>query len=489
MTNHQLAKRAGSALVWQGVQLVGVNGIYLIRIPVLAYLLLPDDFGLMAIGIVALDLVLGITNLGMIPALVQRAELEERHYHAAWTIGALRALAVTVGLFAAAPVVADIFAEPRAAPIVRVLAVRPLLQAAASIRVADLTRHLEFRGLALLALVEALANAGVSIAFAPSLGVWALVVGDLAGSGVYALMSFVLVPYRPRLVFDGVATLSLIRFGRWIFLVSVTSLLGRLALQAVISHRLGTPELGRYYLAAKIASLAGQTAAGLMGAVAFPVYARLQSDVQQAVRAFRALLTSAAALLFPIAGLLIALAPMLVEEVLGGRWSGTAAIIQVLAISSLVGLFGDTAAPIFDGFGQPQKVLVLEAVQTVLLISLAWGLAGCYGLLGATSAWLPATGAAQIIGVVLLRRILPRPFQGLGVPIVVITSISILGAALAFVISVLLHGLLGFAAASLIATVAVGELLLRADRRFDLGLRGILSKVFPALAPSWAPRP
>ena len=77
-------------MVWQGIQHFGVKAIYLVRIPILARLLLPDDFGLMAIAIVALDVLLQVTNFGMVPALVQREGPGREHYHAAWTVGVLR---------------------------------------------------------------------------------------------------------------------------------------------------------------------------------------------------------------------------------------------------------------------------------------------------------------------------------------------------------------------------------------------------------------
>lgn len=478
----RLERRAGSALVWQGIQHFGVKAIYLVRIPILARLLLPEDFGLLAIAIVALDVLLQVTNFGVIPALVQREAVDREHYHAAWTVGVLRALAVAIIVFLGAPIIAGVFGEPRALPVIRLLALRPLIQAVASIGIADLTRDLRFRGIAVLNLSEALANATISIALAPSLGVWALVAGFLAGPACYAAMSYVLAPRRPRFAIDRTATSSLIAFGRWIFLVGIIALAGRFVLQAVISRRLGATELGLYYLAAKIAYLPTEIAADLIGGVAFPLYARLQADAQRAVRAFRVILVAPAALLVPAQALLIVLASSLVSELLGARWIGTAPIIQVLAIASLIGLLADAAHPIFNGLGQPQKVVAFEGVQYALLIGLVWELTGRFGLVGAVSAWLPATIAAQIVAVVLLRSVLPRPFEGTLAPLLAIAAISAVGGAIAFALDRVVGGLLGFVLAGLFGAATMGILLWVNDRRYGLGLRSLLGRIFPRLA-------
>jgi PST family polysaccharide transporter/lipopolysaccharide exporter len=477
-----LTREAGSALKWRTVQQVGVKGVYLIRIPILARLLSPDDFGLLAIALVAVDVLLRLTDMGMIPALVQREEVQERHYDVAWTVGVTRSLLVAAGLFAAAPVVAALFEEPRAIPIIRALAIRPLLDAFASMKVANLTRYLRFRGLAVLHLAAAVVNAGTSIALAPFVGVWALVAGALAGPCVYGVLSYVLAPYRPRLRLDLTAASSLIRFGRWIFVIGLIGLVSRFVLQAVISRRLGTVELGLYYLAARIAYLPTEVSAELVGSVAFPLYARIQSDVEKARRAFRVLFTGMIGLLVPVTALLFVLAPSLVHDLLGPRWAGTEAAIQVLALVTVIELFGDALTPIFKGMGRPSAVALLVGIQTAILIGLVWDLAGRFGLAGAVAAWLPATAAAQIVGFFLLRRMIPRAYAGLGRPVAGILLISVCGAFAAHLVDAAVPGLVGLFLASALGAAVVGFLFLEAERRVGLGIGESLAQIQPRVA-------
>ena len=198
----ELYRLTGAAIVWKGVQLGGVKILHIVRLLVLARLLAPEDFGLLAIATTASGFLLLVTDFGILPALVQRAEVDEKHYHAAWTVGFIRGLVITGGLLIGASVVAAIFDEPRAANIIRGLAIVTLIEQMASIRLADLTRNLNFWLIAITGVIKALADTIIAIALAPYLGVWALVAGVLAGSTAYAAISYIVAPYRPRLYLD-----------------------------------------------------------------------------------------------------------------------------------------------------------------------------------------------------------------------------------------------------------------------------------------------
>jgi O-antigen/teichoic acid export membrane protein len=474
--------RAGNALLWQATQHFGVKAIFLVRLLILARLLSPDDFGLLAISSVVIDVLLRVTNFGMIPALVQRVEADQEHYDVAWTVGILRALAITSVTILAAPIVAQLFAEPRATELIRVLALRPLIDAGASIKVARLTRDLHFRSLAFIELPKALANTLVAVASAQWLGVWALVAGVLAGSATYLIGSYIVVPHRPRLNFNRHAARSLIQFGRWVFFTSLVVMAGQATLRLVIGRQLGAAELGLYYLAASLAFLPYEIASQVVGQVAFPFYSRLQMDTRQVSLAFRSILTSLSALLVPACALLIALAPSLVDNVLGPEWQGTAAIIGVLALASIADLLGSAIAPILEGMGRPDRTLVIEAVQSSVLIALAWLLVGHFGAVGAAMAWLPATVTAQIVGIVLLCQIVPRPFAGLALPLGAIAVASGVAGALALGVDRMIPGVSGLLLAGLTGILVVGFLLWIVERRFALGISDGLVRAFPRVA-------
>jgi O-antigen/teichoic acid export membrane protein len=477
-----LFKQTGSALFWKAVQNAGVNIIFLVRLLILARLLSPEDFGLLAIAMTAIGVLLNVTDFGMIPALVQRPDANTDHYNTAWTVGIVRSLVITGVVFLAAPLIAEIFAEPAAVDIIRTLAILPLIEAAASIKVADLTRNLQFRSLAVAKVAGVLANTFVSIVLAQSLGVWALVIGTLTGPTIYAVISYILAPHRPRLSFDHNAAQPLIHYGRWIFLTSLVAISGGAALRVVISRQLGVAELGLYFLAAKLAFLPNEVASGVIGEVAFPLYARLQTNIRQAANLFRALFMGMLAALTPVFILMIVLITSLVDNFLGPRWGDTIPLIRLLAGVGLIGIIGDAVVPVLKGFGQPYKFAGLEGAQSLLLIVFAWILTERFGLIGAALAWFPAVVGTLVASFVFLNQILPQPFAKLKAPILAIATASGAGAVVALGIDNLIPGLAGFVAASLLAVIVIGSLLWLLDQRFNLGLFKDLARAFPQIA-------
>ena len=402
------------AVAWRGAQLALVRGLAFVRLLALASLVGPEAFGLWAIALAAVNTLATVSELGLIPALVQRAEIDDDQRAAAWTVGLGRAAVIAAGLALAAPWVASLFDQPRAAPWIALVAARPLIEAAASIRVADLQRSLAFRALFAVhgagAVVETLVAVGLAW-WAPEHGVRALVVGLLAGAATQVVVSYGVAPWRPRLSLDLGAARPLVHYGRWVLASGIVSTLGGVVLQAVIARRLGTEALGVYHLAMKVAFLPSELASTVVGAVAFPVFARLQDQLDRVADAFRRTLQAVGVVLVPVHAALWLAAPILVE-LLGERWQGTAPVLRWLLVVGVVGLFGDVAVPLFQGLGRPQWVTALEAVQSATLIALAAWLTVSYGVVGAAWAWLVAIGLSQFLAIERAGRLLGRMSRG-----------------------------------------------------------------------------
>ena len=465
----ELSKSAGTAMRWRAAQLAGIQAIYFVRLLILARLLAPDAFGLLAIATVALGVMLQLSDVGMIPALVQRRHATIEQHNAAWTVGLLRALLVATVLAFAAPVIARLFGEPRATPIIQALALRPVIEAAASIGVARLTRELRFRNLALIYVPGAVIDMVTAIATARWLGVWALVAGALAGSMTTALLSYVFAPHRPGFVFRMEAVAPLVRFGRWVMLTGIVALIGSTMVQIVLSRSLGAGALGLYFLASKVAFLPAAAASAIVGSVAFPLFADLRDDAQRTAAAFRRLFTGQNILLLPVYCTLFVLAPS-IEEALGPRWSGTAPVIRILAVASVTGLFGETLGPLFMGKGQPYRMFLLEVVQTGLLLAAVWPLVNVLGVSGAAAAWLAGNIAAMLLGFAWLRRVLPNERVGDWAALAAAVAAALAGgvaAAMAAAAVPLLPGLIVGGACGVAAAAAV---LIILNRLFGLEL-------------------
>jgi lipopolysaccharide exporter len=469
-------------MVWRSIQLVGIKGIFLVRTLILARLLFPEDFGLFAIATSATGFLMSITNVGLIPAVVQAENMDERKYAAVWTFDTTRSFLVAVVTIIFAPLIADIFAEPSAVPIIRALALRPLFESLTSIRVTALNRNLSFRPLAYLKITEAIVSTTLSIALAYYVGVWGLVLGTLVGTLSMVITSYILTPYRPHILYDWQAIKPLMNFGWWILLTSLVSMAGSYGLRIAISRDLGAEGLGLYFIAMQLASVPSDFARELVGGVAFPLFARLQKDVSQAIWAFRALFSGMAAILYPICALLIVLAPTVTHDVLGANWAGTGEVIRILTLVVMIGVFGEVAVTVFRGFGQIYRITLLEVVQSSVTITFVWMLTSRYGLAGAALAWLPSALLSQILSIFFLQNMLGQPFQGLQKPFAAIIAATGVCSLVAWIVIRLVPGIAGLIVAATLGAACTAVFLWAVDRRFGLGFSRNLALVFPQFA-------
>jgi lipopolysaccharide exporter len=477
----ELARRAGGALIWRALAMGGEKVIFLVRLIVLARLLLPEEFGLVAIGMVALAMALSLTDFGVVASLIQQGATDKRHLDTAWTISLVRGFGVTLVLVIAAPWIATAFGEPRATDIIRALALMALLHAAASIQVAKLNREFRFRGLAVIRLSSAIINTVVAVVLASTYGAWAIVWGAVAGALTHVAVSYAVAPYRPALRLSDQATASIVRFGRWIFLMGVLGVAADAILRWLIATRLGTLELGLFFMASRLAFLPSQSVSELVQEVSFPVYAHLQENAAKAAMAFRSLLIAVLALLVPMCFVFAWLVPEIVEYLLGEQWRGIVVVMQLLILSSLVGLLGDAVVPVLKGTGLPSRIVVLDALQLVVLVALGWPLIGAYGLTGAGIAWLASILSSQFLAARYMRNLFGTPFTGLGAPLLAIGAASLLAtAAAAFAVNAL-PGLAGLGAALVAAAIVAAGVTLFLDRAFQLGIMQTIAGPFPWL--------
>ena len=482
MIEERPMRAAGNAMLWQAFQMGGVKALYMVRLLVLAILLKPADFGLIAIALAATGFLLTLTNFGLIPAAVQAETMDDDRYDAVWTFDVTRAVIISALTIIFAPMIAEVFAEPGAVLIIQALALRPLIESLMSIKVAVLNRSLTFRPLAFLKIIEAIFNAVISIALAKFFGVWAMVFGMIGGATAMVTASYMLAPYRPRLHYDWSAVRPLLKFGGWLLVTGVVAMAGNFGLRLIISRQVGADGLGLYFLAAQLAFLPSEIASEVVGTVAFPLFARLQSNLEQTMRAFQAILTGLMALLYPICALIIVLSPVLVRDILGAQWDGTVTLIQILALVTMIGLIGDATIPLVKGFGQSYRVTQIELVQSSFLVFMIWFFTERHGTVGAALAWLPAITAVQILCLHFIWDIFRAHMRDVGKPLFAILLATLAGAGVSYVVIRILPNIAGLAVAGLLATLVTAAILWFSDYRYSLGLLRNIAVAFPQVA-------
>jgi O-antigen/teichoic acid export membrane protein len=407
-------RAAAGAFWWEGVYLGTTRAIQLVRFVILARLLSPRDFGLLAVAWAVVEVGQGLSDLGFEKAVIQRSHVSDHELDAAWTFDVLRCGALALVIAAFAPGIAVAFGEAGATNLIRALSVTPILYALASIKRIELQRRLEFRSLTFMRLPEMAVEAVIAIVLAPRIGVWALAVAAWISISCTVTLSYVLAPHRPRLIPDWNVGVGLFRFSRWLTVTGVSVMVGEATLRAVISRQLGTESLGIFYLATRLAILPLGTVSQVVWTVGFTLHGQLQAEVRRAATAFQYVLTSISVLLLPVYALLFVLADALTVHVLGPKWFGSTQIIRILALANVAAIGGAAIRPMLEGRGHPRYASVLIGANQALVVSSAYVIGQWAGIIGV--AWV-----RTIIEVALLsawvwaaKQVLPNAFQGIG---------------------------------------------------------------------------
>lgn len=474
--------RAGRALLWKGMQMGVSKLVYLIGTLILGHLLAPKEFGLVAIATVAITTIMTATETGMTSALVQASVREQAHYDVAWTVGFLRGLIVCAALLLAAPLVARLFGAERAAPLVRLMAFLPLISSVASPRMADLIRELQFSRLAPIALGAVIVEIGLAISLAGTLGGAAIIVGKLAGATTATLSSYVVAPHRPRFRPNYSSARHLIAFGRWLFAIGLTAVISDLFIKVLIARRLSVNDLGLFSMSDKLAETPLQLSNEAIGAVAFPLYARLRSDAPRLQSAVRAHLTGLMFFLFPATALVIALAQPLEMRVLGPAWSGIASLIVLFALAYAFELAFNVVYFLLQALGEGGRLFAVELTQYITLIAAVILLAGRFGLTGIGVARIITSIVLVIAGV----RAAPAMYGATLSRVIRPGVLLLLLAATAGIISRFCASIVPGIPGVVAGVVAGGSIFVWlvwvTDQRLRMGVRDCLSLFFPFLA-------
>jgi len=198
-----LRKDVTRGVFWVAVSQAGNKAIAFVVQIVLARILMPEDFGLVAVAYLALDSLQLFSEFGFTSALIYRKDRIKEASWATFLIVLVGGLASTLIGIASAPVVAWFFKDPRVIPLLRVLSMTMLLSAFGQVPLTLLAKELDFKKRVIPVVVPSIGNGLVSIVCALSgLGVWSLVAGRIVHSLLMSALAYVVTDWRPRWFFD-----------------------------------------------------------------------------------------------------------------------------------------------------------------------------------------------------------------------------------------------------------------------------------------------
>ena len=250
-----LGRRVAGGASWTVLMRFSVRSIGLVSTIVLARLLVPEDFGLVALATMLVALLEVVSEMNFAVFLVREPHLERSHYDTAWTLSILRGGVTAALLAACAPLAAAFFDEPRLEPIVYALAVSAAIAGCANIGIVNFQRNLDFQKEFKLLVSTRIVSFCVTIFFAIILrNYWALVLGILSGQLVRVFLSYRMHPFRPR---PSLAqTRQIMRFSKWLLVNSMLNFVYHRSDIFLIGRLFDSATLGLYAVAREISELA-----------------------------------------------------------------------------------------------------------------------------------------------------------------------------------------------------------------------------------------
>lgn len=359
------------------------RGFEFIRTIVLARLLVPEDFGLMGIALLAMSALESFSQTGVQEALVQKDGDIEEYLDTAWTIQVIRGLVIAAILFFGAPLIGAFFGEPSAVSFTRALALSEIFKGFTHIGVVYFQKELEFHKQFIYQISGTLADLLVSIPAAIILrNPWALVYGLLAGNLIRLVFSFIISDRRLSFNVDRKYSRQLFDFGKFIFMQAIILFLLNQGDDAFVGRYLGVAALGIYQLGYRISNITATEITHVISSVTFPAYSKIQNDTRKLSSALKMTLKFTSFLTFPIAGGIFILAPEFTELFLGEQWLEVIPVIQILSLEGLMRSIGASFGPVYRATANLEVPPKISLVQLIILGVILWPLSAKWGING-----------------------------------------------------------------------------------------------------------
>lgn len=377
-----LKEKVIKGLAWTSLQGAGSQAISFLVFLVLARLLDPESFGLVAMAMVAVAFFKLFGNFGFGAAIIQRKQLEPDHLDTAFWVDIFVGIFMMSITFLTAPWVAELYSEPRLQEIIQWLSLLFLPTALSQVQTSILRRELALRPLAIRTLISEVIGGvtGVGCAIA-GFGVWSLVARQLVTTFIGLFLLWYLSEWRPRLVFSRQRFRELFGFSSKILSANIIDFMSKKSDSFLIGYFLGPVALGYYTIAYRLVYLLTDFLGGTINRVAWPAFSRLQDQPEKIRSGFLSASQILGLVVLPIFLGIFATAPDLVPVVFGPQWGQSIAILEILVFVGIILSLNSMYNTIIVSMGRPGLWLALHTAIGVsnvagFFIGLRWGITG-----------------------------------------------------------------------------------------------------------------
>lgn len=379
-----LRNYAQKGVKWASVSQIGRQVIQYATTIVLAALLSPSDFGLMAMSLVVIGFLEVFKDLGTGAAIIQNSELTIYSLSSIFWVNVGFGVIVAGVIFIAAPLGAAFYDSMKVEIILKVLSISFILSSLSIVHKKLLEKELKFESLAKIELIAVISGAvvGITLAFL-KFGVWSLVFQSLTVAFITSVLLWIINRWRPLIYFSYKRIQPIVSYSLNLLGYNIFNYFVRNTDYLIIGKYLGERELGHYYLAYKIMLYPLQNISLVVSRVMFPIYSKIQNDNDRFKKIYKNVAGAISLLTFPLMIGVFVLSDLLSITFFNEKWDGNllAVLLMILAPVGLIQSIATTTGSIYQAKGKTNWMFRWGVFSGVIyvsgfLIGIRWGAVG-----------------------------------------------------------------------------------------------------------------
>ena len=363
-----------SSLIWKFLERIGIQGTQFVVSIVLARLLAPENFGLIAIVTIIISIANVFIQSGLGTALIQKKDADDLDFSSVFYASLSLATIIYTGIFFTTPLIAQFYNNDELIPIIRVLTLTLFIGVFSSIQYAYVARNMMFKKLFFRSMGSIIPSSivGISLAFA-GFGVWALVAQQLFSASLSVIILWFTVPWRPRLSFSFQRLGKLFSFGWKLLLSSILDTIYSQIQGIVIGKMFSPASLAFYDRGSHFPYIIVNNINNSIQAVMLPSLAAYQDDRPQVKKMMRRAIVTSSFLIIPMMAGLAAIAEPLVLVLLGEKWLPCVPFVRIFCFFYAFYPIHTSNLSAINALGRSDIFLKLEIIKKIYGLAILIG--------------------------------------------------------------------------------------------------------------------